>query len=682
MAAEDEPKTLATAKKEEGICGFIVCRILSLAYCTSFISLLAQVDGLFGCDSIYPPKAKGPLSSLPSGGVPLIISLVALLGALLSGAAVLAVDVCERHCVKIFCVLWVCFAGCVDLAPAFYPQLEDKLLLETGLVGLFLAARGSSAGTIMARDVGRGLAAWLLFRSFFSSGAGKVTGDCGAWRDLSALRDVYQLEAFPLPTAWLLHMAPSVISKGLTFLQLYTELVLCPMVVAPCRALSRSAALSLLLLIAVGCSLANKGCAPLCQLALVLSLFDDTWHRCIWSEKILASWGYKYECEEQEDEEMDEDTDADVAKEDDGAMPTVQSPQVRSLDYLFSVTTFVTFFFMCFLCSFYFFTYNMKDSATDRDKQGASEGLHWFLVLAAGSAAALSLMQMTNGFSNGLAAASRFSRFMIIAVGALLWIFGLVQLSMDCFTMASWPAMKDVAAGLERFHIAHAYGRRAEEVQPCPRSEGRLDLLVQGSGHDSDFRLTGRPSWISLSSRFLPTSEERRPIWMQPYVPRLDKELWRLAQQLKPKKSGSDVQWGNVDVPKWITRLMTQLGLRKGAGARLSAGAWDGLSVKIHGPPHGGQYQKLPTPLHLLTLSRTSHHPVEDPHSNKWWKRQEAQILKVLEEKHLRKLSKKYAPKCEPLPWAELPVSEALTTLMIAAWVGRICTPMPKKRSK
>merc|ERR1719454_1714209 len=250
---------------------------------------------------------------------------------------------------------------------------------------------------------------------------------------------------------------------------------------------------------------------------------------------------------------------------------------------------------------------------------------------------------------------------------------------MDLLPPDSAPRiLQTTASGLERIHVAHALGSGAKEFQPCPRSEGRIDLLVQGTGHSRNLdELTGKAAWLSLSSRFLPSSEEKRPIWLQPYTPRLDRELWRLAQRLKVKKSGSD-----VEVPKWALRLISRLSSREGAGARLSAGEWQGLGAMVHGPSNGGQYGKLPTPLPVLYLMRTAHKPVEDIHSNKWWKRQEAKIVRLLEEDELRKLSKKFAPKCQPLPWAELPVAEAIGGLLIAAFVGRIFSPPDKKKKK
>lgn len=125
---------------------------------------------------------------------------------------------------------------------------------------------------------------------------------------------------------------------------------------------------------------------------------------------------------------------------------------------------------------------------------------------------------------------------------------------------------------------------------------------------------------------------------------------------------------------------MSRLASREGAAARLSTGPWQGLGAQIHGPALGGQYATITTPLPMMYLMRTTSQFVEDPHSNKWWRRKEVKILKLLEDDELRKLSKKFALKCRPLPWAEWPVSEALSTLLIAALVGRICVPVKKKR--
>lgn len=140
-----------------------------------------------------------------------------------------------------------------------------------------------------------------------------------------------------------------------------------------------------------------------------------------------------------------------------------------------------------------------------------------------------------------------------------------------------------------------------------------------------------------------------------------------MAQRLRPKKSR------DTEVPKWTLRLMSQLSARQGAAAQLSAGHWGGLGSMIHGTGSvGGPYGKLPVPLPVLYIMRTVHAPVEDKHSNKWWSRKDAQIVRLLEEDELGKLSKKFVPKCSPLPWAEWPVSEALTGLIIASFLGKL----------
>merc|ERR1711934_204115 len=106
---------------------------------------------------------------------------------------------------------------------------------------------------------------------------------------------------------------------------------------------------------------------------------------------------------------------------------------------------------------------------------------------------------------------------------------------------------------------------------------------------------------------------------------------------------------------------MSALASRKGAAAQLAAGAWDGLRAMIHGPALGGQYGKAPLPMSMIYLMRTTTRWVDDKHSNKWWRHRESGILKLLEDEELRKLSTKLAPKCQPLPWAEFPVAEALS---------------------
>eukprot|EP00931_Biecheleriopsis_adriatica_P112527 TRINITY_DN8717_c0_g1_i1.p1 TRINITY_DN8717_c0_g1~~TRINITY_DN8717_c0_g1_i1.p1 ORF type:complete len:652 (-),score=120.10 TRINITY_DN8717_c0_g1_i1:49-2004(-) len=641
-----------------GVSGFITRRIFSLVYLAAFLSFIAQLDGLFGCDGIYPPKSKGHLSFLPVGALPLVMSVVSFLGLLIASASFLAIRVFEQHAVATFCFIWVCFAICMELAPALYPQLEDKLVLEMGLVAPFLAARGAHAAR-RARSVGSTLAACLLFRSVFSSSAVHVMGSCGAWRTLSAAKHSYQLEAFPLPASWLVYKAPDEVGQALTLLILYVQLVLSPLVATPWQRLALPAAFAQLLVLGISSIFANRGCERLCQVVLAMSLLGENFHGSMWSAQVLTAWGYRLESQE---EEEDDDDDDDEGQDD---------PKSESLLCVYVFTGFLILVYTGLLA------YMLKVADLSHDP-GASPALKAAVVAIACVASCVAVYGMICS-ENGVLVASSSSALLrkaTLVAGIALWSAGCLQLARDLAEDGKlYPPLQGLSDSLESLHLVHRLGPQLE-AEPCPKEEGgRFDMVVQAADPRAATKVNTKHTLMALSSKFAVANEERRPVWIQPYSPRLDKAIWKLAQRpLNPKKP--------VDTPKWALRLMVSLAYRRGASARLSVGPWKGIDAKIYGPAVDGEYGNAAVPLPGIAISRVCHRPTDDVHNVKWWHRQFSNMTVVLQEEDLTPLSRKFAQKCDALPWAELPVAEVFVALLLAAFLLRLGTPPARKKRK
>jgi predicted DCC family thiol-disulfide oxidoreductase YuxK len=202
-------------------------RLLAAVYLCAFWSLRVQVDGLIGPTGILPfdqllSAVRAQLGS--ASGFLYLPTLCWITGASTGAldalcdagvvfALLLLVEVAPAVCLVL---LWVCYLSLVTAGQTFLGFQWDLLLLEAGLLSLFVAPlsfrpawlRGRHALTAPPSNVGLFLLRWLLFRLMLMSGVVKLTSGDQAWRDLSALR--YHYETQPLPTwvGWYAHQLP------------------------------------------------------------------------------------------------------------------------------------------------------------------------------------------------------------------------------------------------------------------------------------------------------------------------------------------------------------------------------------------------------------------------------------------------------------------------------------------
>jgi len=685
------PVVAAMPKQSEQyhVSAFVFRRTLALGYCSAFLSLLAQAPGLFGCDGAFPPRKEQWLARF--GGVAIIIGLASL-GALVAGAAVAALGYCERYAFTTFALLWATFASCVTLAPALYPSLEDRLLLDVGLAALFLVAAngGKHQGSTesVGRGVGRILAGWLLFRAVFATCAQRMVGSCGAWRALTALADLYQIEIFPLTPVWLLWLAPATLVQAATFLQIYVEFVLSPLLLVPKRSVSTIAAAAQLLAVLGRAVCANQGVTSLCLSALALSQLDDGWHNACWSEQLLHAWGCSHLPGDDELEESEDDSDGANGNQEDKGSSDVGASGDSSTSALWVLLIFVAGFIAGLALVFKRLNTEPGTATTQQEPLSflaASEGGH---VIVASFVAIAALLT----FGSLLAHSKGAPAFMLI--GLLVSQAGLLQLVRDVGPSEKLPTLIPVVAdALEHVHLAHPLGRLAAgEEASCPDAAGRADIVLQAALQPAAWRdladdtppevlrsLAGSVSWVGLSSRFLPAADDRRPVWLQPYTPRLDRQLWKIAQDPEQQRQQQQQQQ-QMKIPKWFMRVISGLFAQQGSAASLSAGPWNGPMSIIHGTGES-DWAKGKDPVLVMRALWRRKTPVEDLHSNKWWNFTGSKVLRQIDADDLKKAAGRYLPRCTASTrfHSQAPLAERLLAIVVGGVLWKLLLQGNKK---
>jgi predicted DCC family thiol-disulfide oxidoreductase YuxK len=260
-------------------------RGLGLCYLAAFVSLWAQVDGLVGARGILP---VGPFLDwvraqtgterywlLPT--LCWLSSSDAFLHLLCGGGAFAAVLlVVGLAPAASAAAAWLLYLSLAIAGQVFLQFQWDYLLLETGLLAIFLASpwRRRLRTGLAASPAILFLLRWLLFRLMFSSGWVKLASGDPTWRGLTALRFHYETQPLPPWTAWLLHQAPAWFQAASAIFVFFVELVVPFFFFAPRRLrlfAFRATVLLQLLIAATG----NYGFFNLLALALALLLLDD-----------------------------------------------------------------------------------------------------------------------------------------------------------------------------------------------------------------------------------------------------------------------------------------------------------------------------------------------------------------------------------------------------------------------
>lgn len=261
-------------------------RLLALCYLAAFVSLWVQVDGLIGPRGILPADRFLEWVRTQTGAerfwlVPTLAWLSPGPGMLhflcgAGAAASLAVLVGLAPTLGLV-IAWVFYLSLSSVAQIFLGYQWDALLLETGLLAIFLsppAWRLRFGAGRHPSETTRRLLLWLLFRLMFSSGAVKLASGDPTWRSLTALS--YHYETQPLPTwiGWAFHQLPPWFQTASCVFLLFVELVVPFLVLLPRRAKHAAFAFFITLQILIAAT-GNYAFFNLLAVALCVLLIDD-----------------------------------------------------------------------------------------------------------------------------------------------------------------------------------------------------------------------------------------------------------------------------------------------------------------------------------------------------------------------------------------------------------------------
>jgi len=233
----------ATKAQQFSASTWLFIRLLGLTYLCAFISYGVQIEGLIGSEGILPAEitmtyVRRNLGSPNWFEYPTLcwwwVSDFALkaqwvIGAVISFAVILgfAPNLC-------LLLLWVLYLSLVVVGRDFTSFQWDNLLLESGLMAIFLFVpvwRLRLRDKISPSPWMISLYAWLLFRIMFSSGLGKfITSGDPSWDNLTALNVHFETQPLPTWLGYYWHQLPetfhSISCNGVMVLQVFLPFTL------------------------------------------------------------------------------------------------------------------------------------------------------------------------------------------------------------------------------------------------------------------------------------------------------------------------------------------------------------------------------------------------------------------------------------------------------------------------
>jgi lipase maturation factor 1 len=282
IGAMDEPGT-SPAPDPHAWMRDTFLRLLGAIYLAAFLSLWFQVEGLIGSRGILPVHELLELVRqrigasrywiLPTvlwmGDSDRALHFVCAAGALLSIVALLG-----RARPLVMLGLWALYLSLSTAGEDFLSFQWDALLLEAGLLAVFLAPRGWPApGRRVPSRLVVWLYRWLLFRLMFGSGVVKLRSGDPTWRSLTALQVHYETQPLPTWIGYFAHHLPAAMQKASTAVMFVIELALPLLIWAPPR-WRRLAAAGFLLLQVLIAATGNYAFFNLLTAALCVFLLD------------------------------------------------------------------------------------------------------------------------------------------------------------------------------------------------------------------------------------------------------------------------------------------------------------------------------------------------------------------------------------------------------------------------
>lgn len=191
-------------------------RGLAALYFVAFLVAFNQFRALLGTDGLLPIPEF--VQAVPFRRAPSLFHLrysdrffaaVAAAGAVLAAATVLGVaDLLPLPLTMlVWFVLWALYLSIVNVGQVWYSFGWESLLLEAGVLAMFLGNAETAPPFVMLI-----LLRWLLFRLEFGAGLIKMRGD-RCWRDLTCLYYHHETQPMPGPLSWYFHHLPRPLHK-------------------------------------------------------------------------------------------------------------------------------------------------------------------------------------------------------------------------------------------------------------------------------------------------------------------------------------------------------------------------------------------------------------------------------------------------------------------------------------
>ncbi len=261
-------------------------RALAVVWFIAFASLWWQLRGLVGPNGVLPAQPYLDAVAKELGGrrwwqTPTLCWIFGagwFLHALCLGGLALSVAVFLRVVQPVcLALLWLSYLSLCPPGQVFLNFQWDALLLETGLLAVFLAPwRLVGRERTEPPRFARWLLWWLFFRLMFMSGLVKLTSGDETWRNLTALTLHYETQPLPTWIGWWVHQLPLWFHKLSCAVMFAVELVVPFLLFGP-RRLRHAAALAQIALQTIIALTGNYTFFNLLTAALCLLFFDDAW---------------------------------------------------------------------------------------------------------------------------------------------------------------------------------------------------------------------------------------------------------------------------------------------------------------------------------------------------------------------------------------------------------------------
>jgi predicted DCC family thiol-disulfide oxidoreductase YuxK len=239
-------------RSADSLTRWLFLRGLGVIYLIAFISLWTQLTGLIGQRGILPAanlvsQVHGAVEANNIGLdrfrlLPTLCwfsasdtSLHSQCALGVAFAVALIAGLAPRICLF---GLWLLYLSLSTVGQDFLSFQWDILLLETGLLAIFLSPAGLFPHRAREKPPSRTsiwMLRFLLFKLMFLSGVVKLASGDPLWRNLTALSRHYETQPLPNPIAWYFHQMPMWFHKTSCALMFTIELIAPFILFAPRR---------------------------------------------------------------------------------------------------------------------------------------------------------------------------------------------------------------------------------------------------------------------------------------------------------------------------------------------------------------------------------------------------------------------------------------------------------------